>query len=437
MEDFYQPDDVLNSVQEAQPQKHMLIQSQGPGRALHLALGAQCSSMGVESYAGHVEAAQLPCDRLPAGHRLATYRPNTWSCGVAVGSGGHMAADMLLPGGSEVTLSGLTHLKDPHQRTGDQPFLVNAHAAIMSQKDGRERTRRYSVNQGVTSTGDNHLLPQHPLVNLPGRTDGMNAFSLKRKNMDFYPGIHNSLGQGGGLDPCASHEAKRIRLGPKNNLEPQGNPEMPLLPGHMMTRNLRLSVDNPKAIAVDYIVPCLNYYGICVKDNFLGESFGSKVLEEVEVLNQSGKFRDGQLVSQRTIPSKSIRGDQIAWVEGKEPGCENIGLLMTKIDEVIMHCSSRLGQYVINGRTKVDGGLLQIFPEGQSMVAKIEPLFDRLLVFWSDRRNPHEVKPAYSTRYAITVWYFDAKERAEAKNKHRLASGQKGVHVSVSQPNSI
>lgn len=48
---------------------------------------------------------------------------------------------------------------------------------------------------------------------------------------------------------------------------------------------------------------------------------------------------------------------------------------------------------------QVHGGLLQIFPEGRPVVANIEPLFDRLLIFWSDRRNPHEVKPAYATRY--------------------------------------
>lgn len=42
--------------------------------------------------------------------------------------------------------------------------------------------------------------------------------------------------------------------------------------------------------------------------------------------------------------------------------------------------------------------MLQIYPEGKSVVANIEPLFDRLLIFWSDRRNPHEVKPAYATR---------------------------------------
>lgn len=227
-------------------------------------------------------------------------------------------------------------------------------------------------------------------------------------------------------------------------------------------------------LALDYIVPCMRYYGICVKDSFLGAALGSRVLAEVEALQRGGRLRDGQLVSQRAIPPRSIRGDQIAWVEGHEPGCRSIGALMAHVDAVIRHCAGRLGTYVINGRTKamvacypgnglgyvrhvdnphgdgrcitciyylnqnwdvkVHGGLLQIFPEGRPVVANIEPLFDRLLIFWSDRRNPHEVKPAYATRYAITVWYFDAKERAAAKDKYQLASGQKGVQVPVSQP---
>lgn len=232
---------------------------------------------------------------------------------------------------------------------------------------------------------------------------------------------------------------------------------------------------SPEHMAQQYIVPCMKFYGICAKDGFLGDRLGSKVLEEVETLNHGGKFRGGQLVSQKNIPSKNIRGDQIAWVEGNEPGCENIGSLMAHIDEAIMRSAAngQLGNYAINGRTKamvacypgngtgyvrhvdnpngdgrcitciyylnknwdvkVHGGLLQIFPEDRNVVANIEPLFDRLLIFWSDRRNPHEVKPAFATRYAITVWYFDAKERAEAKEKYRLATGQKGVKVPVTQ----
>ncbi|XP_057568204.1 prolyl hydroxylase EGLN2 isoform X2 [Hippopotamus amphibius kiboko] len=211
----------------------------------------------------------------------------------------------------------------------------------------------------------------------------------------------------------------------------------------------------PERLALDYIVPCMRYYGICVKDSFLGAALGGRVLAEVEALKRGGRLRDGQLVSQRAIPPRSIRGDQIAWVEGHEPGCRSIGALMGHVDAVIRHCAGRLGSYVINGRTKevdaslgpedayphphsqamvacypgnglgyvrhvdnphgdgrcitciyylnqnwdvkVHGGLLQIFPEGRPVVANIEPLFDRLLIFWSDRRNPHEVKPAYAT----------------------------------------
>uniref|UniRef100_A0A9R1SDS6 hypoxia-inducible factor-proline dioxygenase n=2 Tax=Cyprinus carpio TaxID=7962 RepID=A0A9R1SDS6_CYPCA len=214
----------------------------------------------------------------------------------------------------------------------------------------------------------------------------------------------------------------------------------------------------PQKLATDYIVPCMNKHGICVIDNFLGEEFGRSILEDVRALYLTGGFTDGQLVSQRSDSSKDIRGDKITWVEGKEPGCERIAFLMSRMDDVIRHCNGKLGNYRINGRTKamvacypgngtgyvrhVDnpngdgrcvtciyylnkdwdakehGGLLRIFPEGTAQFADIEPKFDRLLLFWSDRRNPHEVQPAYATRYAITVWYFDADERARAKEKY-------------------
>lgn len=59
----------------------------------------------------------------------------------------------------------------------------------------------------------------------------------------------------------------------------------------------------------------------------------------------------------------------------------------------------------------MDGGMLKIYPEGTTRVASIEPLMDRLLVFWSDKRNPHEVLPAFKTRYgyniaAATAYWF-------------------------------
>ncbi|KAI1894639.1 hypothetical protein AGOR_G00117830 [Albula goreensis] len=231
---------------------------------------------------------------------------------------------------------------------------------------------------------------------------------------------------------------------------------------------------SPQKLAMEYIVPWMNKYGICVVDNFLGEEIGMGILEDVIALSKTGKFTDGQLVSQRSDSSKDIRGDKITWVEGKEPGCEKISFLMSRMDDLVRHCNGNLGNYKINGRTKamvacypgngtgyvrhVDnpngdgrcvtciyylnknwnvkehGGLLRIFPEGEARFADIEPKFDRLLFFWSDRRNPHEVQPAYATRYAITVWYFDAEERAKAKEKYQTSAGEKGEKVELNKP---
>ncbi|KAM9847678.1 egl nine homolog 1 isoform 1-T1 [Aulostomus maculatus] len=222
---------------------------------------------------------------------------------------------------------------------------------------------------------------------------------------------------------------------------------------------------SPQKLALEYIVPCMNKHGICVVDNFLGVETGLGILKDVKALHKTGKFRDGQLVSQKSDSTRDIRGDKIAWIEGKEAGCEKILFLMNRTDDLIRHCNGKLGNYTINGRTKamvacypgngtgyvrhVDnpngdgrcvtciyylnkdwnakehGGLLRIFPEGKATFADIEPKFDRLLLFWSDRRNPHEVQPAFATRYAITVWYFDADERARAKEKYSTGAGEK------------
>ncbi|XP_039890329.1 egl nine homolog 1 isoform X2 [Simochromis diagramma] len=190
---------------------------------------------------------------------------------------------------------------------------------------------------------------------------------------------------------------------------------------------------SPQKLAMECIVPCMNKHGICVVDGFVGAEIGLDILENVKALYETGKFTDGQLVSQKSDSTKDIRGDKITWIDGKEPRCEKIQYLMNRMDDLIRHCNGKLGNYAINGRTKEHGGLLRIFPEGKAQFADIEPKFDRLLLFWSDRRNPHEVQPAYATRYAITVWYFDADERARAKEKYLTGAGDKGVKVDLNK----
>ncbi|XP_055375184.1 egl nine homolog 1 [Condylostylus longicornis] len=214
------------------------------------------------------------------------------------------------------------------------------------------------------------------------------------------------------------------------------------------------------------IINDMNTYGLSVVDDFLGAEKGLQILNEVHKMYAAGVFKDGQLVSNSIAEEekRTIRGDKITWVRGTESGCINIGYLINQIDAVVsrantMHENGQLGNYKIRERTKAmvacypgsgahyvmhvdnpnkdgrvitaiyylninwdirrSGGILRIFPENGSSIADIEPKFDRLIFFWSDRRNPHEVQPAHRTRYAITVWYFDANEREAALNRHK------------------
>uniref|UniRef100_A0A674C1F2 Egl-9 family hypoxia inducible factor 1 n=1 Tax=Salmo trutta TaxID=8032 RepID=A0A674C1F2_SALTR len=76
-------------------------------------------------------------------------------------------------------------------------------------------------------------------------------------------------------------------------------------------------------------------------DNFLGGETGLAILEDVKVLHKTVNFTDGQL------------GDKITWIEGREAGCEKIRFLMSHMDDLARHCNGHLGNFTINGRTKV------------------------------------------------------------------------------------
>ncbi|KAK1894074.1 Egl nine like 3 [Dissostichus eleginoides] len=192
-------------------------------------------------------------------------------------------------------------------------------------------------------------------------------------------------------------------------------------------------------LTLERVVPALQDFGFCYVDGVLGEVAGGAVLQQVIDMHRAGVLQDGRLVgSVPGVHRSSIRGDKIAWVSGLDCGCEAINFLLNMIDKMISVCASRLESKKICERSKamvacypgngagyvkhVDnpnsdgrcitciyylnkdwsakehGGVLRIFPEGTSFVADIEPLFDRLLFFWSDRRNPHEVQPSFNTR---------------------------------------
>ena len=84
------------------------------------------------------------------------------------------------------------------------------------------------------------------------------------------------------------------------------------------------------------VIRDMDAYGVCVVDHFLGPEMGKKVLDEVISMYSQGVFKDGQTVSARaTSDVKTIRGDQITWLDGKESQCKSIGSLITKVDTVI------------------------------------------------------------------------------------------------------
>ena len=66
----------------------------------------------------------------------------------------------------------------------------------------------------------------------------------------------------------------------------------------------------------------------------------------------------------------------------------------------------------------------QMHMETVARVETLAPLENRLVVFWSDARVPHEVLPTHKPRYAVSVWYSDARGvRAAAAATSAAAAG--------------
>lgn len=214
------------------------------------------------------------------------------------------------------------------------------------------------------------------------------------------------------------------------------------------------------AIVIDH----LNKFGMCVIDNFIGEDRGTRILNEVLHLQQTTQFKVGTL--SKDLSNQSVRSDQISWIDAIDPPCPSIRSMLHLLDAIILMANKtpdngELAKYKISGRTKamvacypgggshyvrhVDnpnkdgrvitsiyylnknwikeyGGTLMIYPSKPAGTqASVEPIFDRVIFFWSDRRNPHEVLPAYKPRYAITAWYFDTEEKNEYMKRQDTA----------------
>jgi len=220
--------------------------------------------------------------------------------------------------------------------------------------------------------------------------------------------------------------------------------------------------------AVTVVIEHLNKFGACVIDNFIGETRGSEILTEVLELQKLQTFQEGQLASVKA--EKSIRSDQITWTDGSDEQTPQINTLISMLDNIVMTANKTpdngsLGKYRIQSRTKAmiacypgegthyvkhvdnpnkdgrcitaiyylnkdwdpekDGGVLKIYSACvPGVIAEVNPIFDRAIFFWSDRRNPHEVMPSYRSRFAITVWYMDDTELREHQLRKKLKTSE-------------
>ncbi|ESO10904.1 hypothetical protein HELRODRAFT_72205 [Helobdella robusta] len=205
----------------------------------------------------------------------------------------------------------------------------------------------------------------------------------------------------------------------------------------------------------DYAFNCLTEYDFCVLDHFQGSQKSLNLLNEVQKIINSQRFEDGRLMASNQ-DSLSVRGDKIFWL-GDLNMTPCIMQLIQKMARIIFKFNERLSNVCIRSHSKpmlacypgsgagymrhvdnsnqdgrlitclyylnkdwnakVDGGMLRLHPSIKHEKVDVEPLLDRLLLFWSDCRNPHEVLPSFKNRYAITVWYFDTEEREQAKLK--------------------
>ena len=209
--------------------------------------------------------------------------------------------------------------------------------------------------------------------------------------------------------------------------------------------------------------------GFAILDGFAGESLASALRAQLSVLyagggtefsrGEIGGGSDGKDLDVRK--DAAVRGDHRALIETHDPRAPSLGSLFFMMDQFVgmlaaRGCVAELrsitrrsrpmlacyagggARYVRhvdnpddNGRTltaiyylnkgwrPASGGELVLYPqtaaktaaysrrssEAEEQQVRVEPILDRLVVFWSDHRTPHEVLPANTNRLAISSWY--------------------------------
>lgn len=137
-----------------------------------------------------------------------------------------------------------------------------------------------------------------------------------------------------------------------------------------------------------------------------GKQLGSYLLKLGTMVQELGSKEFGRVPALGNITSRSkamvacYPGGGARYVkhvdnDGKHPLCK------TRLLTTLM--------YLNDEWQKGDGGELAIYKADDKTVLreKVEPIANRVLMFWSDWRTPHEVLPSQKTRYSVTLWMLD------------------------------
>ncbi|TMW63718.1 hypothetical protein Poli38472_002659 [Pythium oligandrum] len=174
----------------------------------------------------------------------------------------------------------------------------------------------------------------------------------------------------------------------------------------------------------------------------------------------TARFRLGELAGGKTgrnlrYQMAHVRGDYVLWLDEQDAWCpSSVRLVLRQLDRLILERLSQMNHELLmsallrkkamvtcypgenqarytrhcdnpnsNGRKLTailylnpdyessQGGQLRLELNGDNGVVDIEPRMDRLVLFYSDRRVPHQVLPCHSRdRFALTLWYLDYDE---------------------------
>lgn len=203
---------------------------------------------------------------------------------------------------------------------------------IGSEESTNISTSRREKNQNLENITVNNL--KRPLDEKSYTSSNISNSDLKSQNIESGSSEKFILESEENSLQAPDYKAKEA--------ESQASSNMPYLTV-VESRNKALS---------EYVCKCLNAYGVCVIDNFLGNDKGTDILDEVHDMYDGGELSSGQLVNAQS-PKGAVRGDVITWVDGSEMGCANINFLISSIDAIMLHCQRSLGHYNIKGRSKV------------------------------------------------------------------------------------